>query len=258
MLPARSLDVRTADNVALSYEPAGLASRAVAFVLDLSILGVAVAVLDLLVVGVVTADAPGAGAALVALLVGGIAFVVFMGYFVVAETATAGRTPGKQIVGLRVLRQDGGAPGLAEALVRTFARVVDLTAVGPVVMFCDPRGRRLGDLAAGTVVVRERWAGTTAPAVAVVRTPDAGPPIDGLERLGLREHTVVRAFLSRRGLTPEQRRRLATVLAAKLVTRLDLPPQAPERSWPAELLVERLYLQLTARLEASGAPVEPG
>lgn len=241
--------VRSPENVAIGYEPAGLASRTLAFLLDLVVVVVLIGVVDVVVAAIATSAGARESPATVLLLAGGVPFGALIGYFLVAETATQGRSLGKRAVGLRVLRADGGAPGAGEALIRNLARIVDVTVVGPVVMFLDRQGRRLGDLAAGTVVVRERFS-AAAPQVAVVRTPDAGPPIDHLERLGTSEHAVLRTFLSRPGLSPGQRQRLAQLLAEKLFARLDLPPEAPERSWPAELFVERCYLQLAVRLEA--------
>ena len=58
---------------------------------------------------------------------------------------------------------------------------------------------------------------------------------------------TLRVLLSRPGLTPQLRAKLAGDLAARLYERLQLPPQAPERMWPPELLIERLYLQLDMR-----------
>src|SRR5258708_624653 len=102
---------------------------------------------------------------------------------------------------------------------------------------------------AGPMVVGER-PGVAPPqllAPVMVRTPDAGPGIDGLDRLGDHELGVLRAFLSRSGLPIDQRNRLAAQIAAKLIERMELPAEAPERMWPAELFLERLYLQLGQR-----------
>jgi hypothetical protein len=100
-------------------------------------------------------------------------------------------------------------------------------------------------------VVRDRAMVTLAAAVApppiILRTPDAGPPIDGLDRIGGFERDALRVFLSRPGLTPKLRADLAADIAKRLLDRLDLPPGAPERLWPAELFIERIYLQLDQR-----------
>ncbi len=85
-------------------------------------------------------------------------FVLEWGYFVVAETISGGRSLGKALLGLRVVR-DGGLPiSLRESLLRNLLRIVDVLpsnyVVGLVAMLVSPDGKRLGDLAAGTVVIR--------------------------------------------------------------------------------------------------------
>jgi hypothetical protein len=81
----------------------------------------------------------------------------------------------------------------------------------------------------------------------LLRSLDAGPSIDGLGNLGEREFGALRTFLSRPGLPPGQRSMLAARIGERLLERMDLPPGAPERMWPPELLLERLYLQLAPR-----------
>jgi hypothetical protein len=118
-------------------------------------------------------------------------------------------------------------------------------------MFFQPQCRRLGDLGAGTIVVRDRAMVTLAAAVAppaiILRTPDAGPTIDGLDRIGTFERDALRVFLSRPGLNPKLRADLAGDISKRLLDRLGLPPGAPERLWPPELFIERVYLQLEQR-----------
>jgi uncharacterized RDD family membrane protein YckC len=249
-------EIRTADNVGIGYDPAGIGSRFLAFGVDLLIQGIVV--VAALIVAMALAPTGTVGLLAVALFIL-VPLLVSVGYFAIAETLTAGRTPGKRALGLRVIRLDGGAPGLSEALARNVVRIIDLAlGIGVIVMFFDRRSRRLGDLAAGTVVVRERRvAATPAAPVApppILRTPDAGPAIDGVERLGNAEWSALRTFLSRTGMHPEQRARLAAVIAERLCARLELTPGAPERQWPPELLLERLYLQLQPRM----APAPPG
>lgn len=244
------VEIRTADNVGIGYEAAGIGSRLAALIIDGLLIGVLALLGDSIIVGLVGATVSNTAALVLASFV---TFLVVYAYFVVAETASSGRTPGKRVVGLRVIRVDGSAPSFTDSLVRNIVRFLDLLGPGVVTMFFHPQSRRLGDLAAGTLVVRERPAGTAlAPAPAVLlRTPDAGPAIDGLDRVGATEYAAVRAFLTRWGLTPQQRQRLAALLATRLLDRLGLPATAPERQWPAELFLERLYLQLAPRIERS-------
>ena len=244
------LRVSTADNVGIGYEIAGLGSRIIAQLLDSLIAG---ALMVAVAVGVLGALGGGPqDTELNALAAGGVALLVYVGYFMVAELVSGGRTPGKSAGQLRVLDASGAAPGAGQLVVRNLARVVDVAlGIGAVVMFFNSQSRRVGDLLAGTVVVRVRptacFATAVAPPPLLLRTPDGGPAIDGVDRLGEHELSAIRTFLTRSGIEPGVRARLASEMSARLMVRLQLPAAAPERLWPPELFLERLYLQLRAR-----------
>ena len=252
-VPPDTLRVQTADNVSLGYSIAGVGSRVAAQLVDNAVALTLVFLVLLAAGGVVSGASTGQGLAWGAGAAAAFAGFVYFGYFLVYEAVSGGRTLGKLALGLRVVRVDGSAPDFTAILVRNVVRIVDLGlfGIGIVVMFFHPLSRRLGDLAAGTVVVRERsslsLATAAAPPPVILRTPDPGPCIDGIERLGAPEQNALRMFLSRAGLTPPLRARLAGDLAARLCERLQLPPSAPERMWPPELFIERLYLQLELR-----------
>jgi uncharacterized RDD family membrane protein YckC len=248
--------VRTAENVGLGYEVAGIATRLLAFLIDLMLSGMVVFFAALAWLALTAAGSFTGGAAqTVGLIIFAlVALLAFFGYFTIAEATSAGRTPGKRALGLRVIRIDGSAPTLSDALVRNLLRIVDVfvLGIGLFVMFANSRSRRLGDIAAGTVVVRERTSAAALPQVVapvIRRTPDAGPEVDGLDRLGAGELVVVRTFLTRSGMEPRLRTGLAADISRRLQDRMQLAADAPERQWPAELFLERLYLQLSARLQ---------
>jgi uncharacterized RDD family membrane protein YckC len=249
-----TISVKTSDNVTLGYTVGGLGSRLTAQLLD-NLVAFALVIVALLLYGAIAGVfvtgsegetfAEGGAAAF--------AFFVYFGYFLVAEAVTGGRTPGKRTMGLRVIRVDGSAADFPAIAVRNVVRVIDVGVVliGIVIMFFQPQSRRLGDLAAGTLVVRDRapvsLAAAVAPPPIILRTPDAGPGIDGIDRLGNVEHDALRVFLSRQGLTPTLRASLAADITRRLLDRMALPPGAPERLWPPELFLERVYLQLEQR-----------
>ncbi len=245
------LRVSTADNVGIGYDIAGLGSRFIAQLLDSLIVGVIALIVNIAVLGAIN-PSNAQDSLLAALAVGGITLFVYIGYFTLCEVSTGGRTPGKSAGQLRVLDISGGAPTSGQLLLRDLARIIDVLAgLGVVVMFWNRQSRRIGDLLAGTVVVRIRptlsLAGMVAPPPVMLRTPDAGPAIDGVDRLGDRELTAIRTFLTRPGLEPPLRARLALDMSTRLLDRMQVPPAAPERHWPPELLLERLYLQLQSR-----------
>jgi hypothetical protein len=158
--------------------------------------------------------------------------LVYIGYDVLFETLGSGRTPGKRATGLRVLRADGGAEDGVASLIRNVLRLIDglpLSYVpGIVSILATKRNQRLGDLAAGTIVVRERRGGRRAtepgaeprflPPLAE-REPAAVAGPSGYDLGGLTDADAgaVRAFLDRRdGLDAVARRDVAARLADAL------------------------------------------
>ncbi len=245
------LSVNTSDNVAIGYDIAGLGSRFIAQLLDFLVVGAIAFIVDVAWLAAVR-PSDVQDSVLAGLAAGGITLFVYVGYFTVCEISTGGRTPGKASGQLRVLDVSGAAPTSAQLLLRNVARILDVLAgVGVVVMFWNQQSRRIGDLLAGTVVVHVRptlsLAAVVAPPPVLLRTPDAGPAIDGVDRLGERELSAIRTFLTRPGLEPPLRARLALDMTTRLLDRMEVPVAAPERQWPPELFLERLYLQLQAR-----------
>jgi hypothetical protein len=149
------------------------------------------------------------------------AFLVLFGYDVAFETLASGRTPGKRAAGLRVVRLGGEPVGFMASAVRNLLRLIDmqlLYAVGAACVLFTARNQRLGDLAAGTLVVRERQAPRPAVRAAV---PDfaaadryAAWDVSGVTSFEL---VTVRRFLERRWqLDPAARGRLGWELAERL------------------------------------------
>ena len=161
----RLFSVETPESVAFAYELAGMGSRGLALVLDMF-------AITLLVAGeAATATAvyfalmfaiPGDGVSLAAWVFGTagvIAFATYWAYFVYGEVFRNGRTWGKGRMGLRVVRDDGSRVGVMDSVIRNLLRLVDmlpgnyLIGMGSVIF--SRRNKRLGDMAAGTVVVRD-------------------------------------------------------------------------------------------------------
>lgn len=147
--------VLTPENVELEHELAGLGIRAAAWSVDLVITGILTSLL-LVPIGL-SQIVLGSFATALSFVV---AFVVQWGYGAVMEWALYGQTLGKRWLGLRVLGVDGLRISFAQAVIRNLVRIVDLMPFGYLVGACstliDAQRRRLGDIAAGTVVVRER------------------------------------------------------------------------------------------------------
>jgi len=147
--------IRTPEAAVFEFELAGPASRALAWLADRLVVGLATAAAG---TGLSLADlvAPGLGGALFLVVY----FVLDWGYHAGFEWRSNGQTPGKRLVGLRVMSDRGLRLTLAQAVVRNLFRLIDglpvLYLLGGCVAALEEHGRRLGDLAAGTVVVRVR------------------------------------------------------------------------------------------------------
>ncbi|MEU6148310.1 RDD family protein [Streptomyces sp. NPDC047081] len=233
----------TGEAVALELRPARLPSRALAILLDLV---VAMAVYVALTIGLVAATASMDDAAQVAVSIATFVLVLVGGPIVV-ETLSHGRSLGKLACGLRVVRDDGGPIRFRHALVRGGIGVVEILmtfgVVACIASLVSARGRRLGDVFAGTLVVRER--------VPVARTGFLPPPPPWLAgrfaELDLSAvpdglWLAVRQYLARmQQLDPQVGWAMAERLASDLSARTGTPvPQGvPPAAYLAAVLQER-------------------
>jgi uncharacterized RDD family membrane protein YckC len=175
-LNSDQLNIDTPELVAIQMPLAGIGSRFIALLIDTLIWAAGLVVLGL----VLWAFQPALQAFsslsyqwTVAIFTLSI-FLLNWGYFTLFEAFWHGRTPGKRIARIRVIQRSGRAIGIFESMARNFIRYVDqipfFYAVGVVAVFATRQHQRLGDLAAGTLVVRDReqetplWAHTGAPA----------------------------------------------------------------------------------------------
>jgi len=246
----RTLDVRTPESIAFSYELAGIGSRFLAVVLDIVIqFGILALILwGLYAAGSYASHLPvakvkpgGADSFAVNAAVGILIFIVFMiffGYYILFEAFWNGQTPGKRALGIRVVR-DGGYPlDFTASLVRNLIRVGELTVgfyvIAGIVAVLSPMNKRLGDIAAGTIVVRD--ARMESPA-ALLRDVREDPVYASTAFVSGEERAIVKRFLERRDeLVPERRVEIAHRLAERVRPRL---PEDMARMADEDLL-ERL------------------
>lgn len=151
------LVVSTPERVAFQYEIAGIGSRFLAQIVDVVIITVIQIVITIGAIALAGLFNAGELAALIEVI---LTFVLIAGYFLISEAAWNGQTVGKRAVRLRVVGDHGEPLTISQAVIRNLVRVVDflpaLYAVGIVAMFSNRRAKRLGDFAAGTLVVRDR------------------------------------------------------------------------------------------------------
>ena len=196
------LRVETPEGIDLLLRPAGLVPRALAFAIDLGIRGVL-----LLALYSVLGLLGELGAGLAAILL----FLLTWWYMVLFEVLNQGRSPGKQLLGLRVIHDDGTPVGWAASLTRNLLRFVDLLPFGYSlgILSClnHPAFKRLGDLAAGTLVV---YRDLPTPEVELPQVAAELAPFP----LSRDEQRAVIAFAERQGsLSSARREELATILA---------------------------------------------
>ena len=255
------VDVETPEQVVLSYTIAGVGSRAAAALIDYLIcLSI---VFGLFVAGTLInrsfrgspveegIAAAGSWSMAVYILV---AFAVFWGYHMVYEGLYDGQTPGKRRLGLRVVQDGGYSVGFAASAVRNLTRILDMQpagmyAIGLASVAASRSGKRIGDMLAGTIVVRER--AQYAPA-AVAPAPAATSHVTA--NLTDDEFAVLDRYMARRqALDPDRRQAFVQQLAVRFAGRL---PNAPEAG--AAMLLRLHEHEVAARARGSAARSDTG
>ena len=228
--PARMV---TPEAVPLEFQTANVGSRILAYVIDMAVVvaGIFAGLFAVALLGQATDVVVPDWVAITIVLV--LLPSWWLGYFIAFETLWRGRTLGKAALGLRVVTTEGAPVRFRHAAIRGLLGVVDIAIASGffavVFILLTKDNQRLGDLVAGTLVLRER-SGLAAPA------PVSFAPPAGLEaytatldtsRLTIEEYQAVRTYLLRAAsLPPGPRAALALQLADPLVARLRPPPPA--------------------------------
>jgi uncharacterized RDD family membrane protein YckC len=212
------------ENIAFEFRLAGPAPRLIAFTIDvLAIVAVAVTLfIPFAVAGIV-------GQAFLGFFFVAV-FFIWWGYGAAFETFNNGQTLGKLALGLRTVSQTGLSINVAQAILRNLIRAADIAPPffpGLVAMACTPRLQRLGDLAAGTVVVYDRrWRPPPPPATdgGINFAADVVPP--GFRPDSALAEAVAEYAARRPMLSPARRHELAAIPAARLAAAWEIPPPA--------------------------------
>lgn len=249
------LVIETPERVELHYVLANVGNRFLAAAID-HLIQVVTAIIVVLITGASTNwnMFEGMGGWTGALLIISI-FTLYWGYFVFFETIWSGQTPGKRIMKLRVVREDGRPVRFFEVFVRNLIRIaLDIQfafsyAVGVISIIFSPRSKRLGDFVAGTVVVKER--ATEAPSLEdIIKISDieqrrmeqmtaAAIPVNP-RLLTEQEIRAIETFLKRRfEIAEPSRTELAVRIAQPIAIKLGIPYQ----QHPPETLLEEIDRQ---------------
>jgi len=241
-----TLAVATSEGVALRHDVAGAASRFAAGMLDVIVLGVGYLAAVLAVMIPTAFDPSGLSMFLAGLLVGG-AVLAVLAYHVGFHALWGGQTPGKRALGIRVLSVDGHPPTLLQLVLRALLAPIDVLLwvpipVGLVVIAVTQKHQRLGDLFAGTLVVR-------VPGVSRAPEPFPGAKWSALPQhmlpltpgtaahLSAEDSAFLRELLTRTSLAPEKQRVLFVSAAKHYAARLGLGPISDAR-----IAIPELYL----------------
>jgi uncharacterized RDD family membrane protein YckC len=233
----RSVTVRTPEAIAFYYELAGLGSRFLALLVDMVIQTIVAIVLFIAAANAATSATAlanslhlGAKAMASTVLAVGILlfFLLFYGYFIAFEKLWNGQTPGKRLLGIRVVR-DGGYPvELVGSIIRNLIRIVEQLLgfyfVSVISMLLSAENKRLGDFAAGTIVVRDRGFEVRDPKEWL--RPGAGETNSDdsrlIAKLSAEELSLVDMYVARKtSFDPRSARDAAAKIASALRPRLD-------------------------------------
>lgn len=250
-------DVVTGEAVVLDVPVARFPSRMVAIAIDL------VVQLILLVIGLAVLAASEASGGLDDAAAGAIALsvsvLVIVGYPTIFETLSRGRSLGKLVMGLRVVGDDGGPERFRQVLVRALASVLEIWAlVGApalITSLLSAKGKRLGDLFAGTFVIQERLqARSGAP---ITMPPMLAAWAASAELSGLPDDTaaIARSYLGRFWeLTPAARAEFGRRIAAEVAAHVSPPPPpgTPAAAYLSAVLAERRARE-SARMNRAAA-----
>ncbi|MEO3758494.1 RDD family protein [Mycobacterium sp. B14F4] len=250
--------VVTGDAVILNVQIAQLPIRAVAAIIDITVVALLYLIGVLLwAVTLLDFDPALSGAVLIIFTV-----LTLVGYPLVFETTTRGRSLGKIALGLRVVSEDGGPERFRQALFRALAGVIEIWMLsgGPAVIcsLLSSKGKRIGDIFAGTMVISERAPRMTPP-------PPMPPHLawwaSSLQLSGLRpeQAELARQFLSRASqLDPVVRDQMAYRITSDVVAQISPPPPpgTPAQLVLAAVLAERHRREL-ARLQVAQPPIPP-
>jgi uncharacterized RDD family membrane protein YckC len=237
------MTIETPEGVPLELTLAGVGSRCSAALIDY-VFQTIILIALVLVLSYGAGLSPGASAISGAAWVVGF-FFVFWGYDVAFEVLNSGRTPGKAMNGLRVVRESGAPVTFGTSAVRNVIRIIDLLPgmylVGITSILVTRRNQRVGDLAAGTLVIRDDR--TLPPEIRISSLVET--PAWDTSAVDQQEFDAISAFLARRGALATGAR---IQIAAELAGRLRPKVGGAIAGEPDEIFLERLLATKRARL----------
>jgi len=224
------INILTPEHIELEYELAGLGSRFVAIVIDLLLQGGAAAVLVLIMIllepNIMSKGITAIYSSIILSILVVLVFLVIFGYFIFFETIWSGQTPGKRISQIQVIKDNGQPVRFIDTCIRNFLRIADFLPLyyilGILLILANKQNKRVGDMAARTIVVRlkSNLSPTTLPNLKVVSDYHFN-----LSKLNEEEYGLIRNFIIRRNeLRPNARAHLARKISLPLMKKLEADP----------------------------------
>jgi len=247
MSSSDKLTIETPEQTTLEFPLAGIGSRFLAIALDTLLQLAAVCLVSIVLIALAIPfsfffSSTGLWAFAIIILV---VFTIDVSYFALFEALWNGQTPGKRWTHLRVIKDNGQPISPYDAVLRNLLRIVDwlptLYASGIVTMIVSRENKRIGDYAAGTVVIHEKPLEAVR---SIWKLPAAGTlsaPVGFSAQITLEELQVVETFFERRdSLEPDVRWAMARQIADRIGERIGIPPGArPDSEKFLEALAEQ-------------------
>ena len=221
------LSIDTPEQIELNYDIAGIGSRFCTALIDSMLIG-AILFGGWLLTRAIYFGALGETLGYwMTAIVGIITFAINWGYYIAFDLINNGQSPGKRLLNLRVIKEGGYPINFADSAIRNLVRIVDFLpmfyGLGIISMMFDKKWRRLGDLAAGTLVVKERTDLTPNQLIASVAQKTVLTYEDWirLDEVTDVELSTIREYLSRRGiLSVDRQRQLARTIGTPIAQKM--------------------------------------
>lgn len=254
--------IDTPESIEFGYDVAGIGTRFVAAVIDTAFFSILLFIAQRVYIG--TDSNPSDLAYQIFFF-----FCIFtvLVYYIAFERFWNGQTPGKRLLGIRVVQEAGKPLTFTGSLIRNLLRLIDFVpayySTGLLTMLIDKRARRLGDLAASTFVVRDRQRVTLEMLLQSTRDDkvasalkDSGATLPNITALRPNDMDLVQNFLLRRAvLAPDRRLRIATQLAYALFGRLGYSVPGDPEQFLQQATDQYVLLRAQSLQQAAPAPV---
>ncbi|HXX71199.1 MAG TPA: RDD family protein [Candidatus Acidoferrum sp.] len=247
MSSSDKLTIETPEQTTLEFPLAGIGSRFLAIALDVLLQAAVICVVSIVFIAIAIPfsfffSSTGLWAFAIIIFV---VFTINVSYFALFEALWNGQTPGKRWTHLRVIKDTGRPISAYDAVLRNLLRIVDwlptLYAAGIVTMIVNRENKRIGDYAAGTVVIHEKPLDAVSSIWKVPAVGGLATPLGSSAQITTEELQVIETFLERRGsLQPDVRRAIARQIADRIGGRIGvLPATRPDSENFLEVTAEQ-------------------